>query len=122
MRVINGKLKWPNYIHSVWLQYVKTPIIIRYLLYTIYYLYVAILIMYLYTNRLALDSIIKEIHLTTGCRLITMESRHVLRARVESVVWFILSLGLAIFIPDILKVMGPLGGLASLYMMTFPGT
>ena len=76
---------------------------------------------YILTYRLALDSIIKEIYSSTGCRLISVESRHILRARVESVVWFLLTLLLAIFIPDILKVMGPLGGLASMYMLTFPG-
>ena len=73
------------------------------------------------TNRLALDSIIKEIYSTTSYRLKMVESRDVFRGRLESVLWFFLSLGLAIFIPDILKVMGPLGGLASMYMLTFPG-
>ena len=64
---------------------------------------------------------IKEIDSATGSRLITVNSRHTLRAQLESIVWFFLSLGLAIFIPDILKVMGPLGGLASIYMLTFLG-
>ena len=77
--------------------------------------------MVILTHRLALDSMIKEIDSTTGSRLITVNSRHILRARLESIVWFFLSLGLAIFIPDILKVMGPLGGLASIYMLIFPG-
>ena len=64
---------------------------------------------------------IKEIDSTIGSRLITVNSRHILRARLESIVWFFLSLGLAIFIPDMLKVMGTLGGLASIYMLIFPG-
>ena len=77
--------------------------------------------MVILTHRLALDSMIKEIDSTIGSRLITVNSRHILRARLESIVWFFLSLGLAIFIPGILKVMGPLGGVASIYMLTFPG-
>ena len=71
--------------------------------------------------RLALDSIVKEIYSSTECKFKLVESRHILRARLESIVWFFLTLVLAIFIPDILKVMGPLGGLASIYMLIFPG-
>lgn len=51
----------------------------------------------------------------------TGESRSIRRSRVEAVVWFLLTLGLAVFIPDILVVMRPLGGLASMFMLTFPG-
>jgi len=50
-----------------------------------------------------------------------IESRHVLRSRLEAIIWFLLTLGLGIFIPDILVVMRPLGGLASMFMLTFPG-
>lgn len=49
------------------------------------------------------------------------ESKSIMRSRVEAVVWFLLTLGLAIFIPDILVVMRPMGGLASMFMLTFPG-
>ena len=50
-----------------------------------------------------------------------IECKDVLRRRLEAFIWFLLTLGLAIFIPDILVVMRPLGGLASLFMFTFPG-
>ena len=50
-----------------------------------------------------------------------IEYKHILRSRLEATIWFLLTLGLAMFIPDILVVMRPLGGLASMFMLTFPG-
>jgi len=51
----------------------------------------------------------------------TLDNWQQTRLRVEAIVWFICSLGLAIFIPNIVKVIQPLGGLAAAFIFIFPG-
>ena len=52
---------------------------------------------------------------------IPFKSHDIARARLEAVGWFSLSVLLASFIPDVLIVVGPIGGLTGLFMITFPG-
>jgi len=73
-------------------------------------------------HRSSFDSILME--LMTAVRHQSMwSSEHVqtIRFRLEAIGWFLFTLTLAIFIPDIVVVMRPLGGLASMFMLTFPG-
>jgi len=51
----------------------------------------------------------------------TLDKWELTRHRVETSIWYICSLGLAIFIPDIAKVIQPLGGLAAAFIFIFPG-
>lgn len=43
------------------------------------------------------------------------------RHRIEATIWCLLSILFAIFIPDIIKVIQPLGGLAAAFIFVFPG-
>ena len=72
-------------------------------------------------RRSAFDSILMELLTLVDHKPFMIEYKDVLRRRLEAIIWFLLTLGLAIFIPDILVVMRPLGGVASLFMFTFPG-
>ena len=78
--------------------------------------------MYIVLVRSALDSSLVEGLLTSN--LVTnktLDKWQPTRHRLEATIWYICSLGLAIFIPDIVKVIQPLGGLAASFIFIFPG-
>jgi len=51
----------------------------------------------------------------------TLDKWQLTRHRIEASIWYICSLGLAVFIPNIEKVIQPLGGLAAAFIFIFPG-
>lgn len=72
--------------------------------------------------RSALDSTLVAGLLTfTKVKEETLDRWQLTRHRVEATVWFFLSVLSAIFIPDIVKVIQPLGGLAAAFIFIFPG-
>lgn len=74
------------------------------------------------TLRSALDSsLVIGLLAFTKVKRETLEQWQSTRLRVEATVWFFLSLLCAIFIPDIIKVIQPLGGLAAAFIFIFPG-
>lgn len=72
--------------------------------------------------RSALDSTLVAGYLTfTKVNQETLDRWQLTRHRIEATVWFFLSVLFAIFIPDIVKVIQPLGGLAAAFIFIFPG-
>ena len=56
------------------------------------------------------------------CRVAPLVEPHKnARLRVEGTIWVLLSLALALFVPEILYVINPLGGLAGAFILIFPG-
>ncbi|XP_065913738.1 sodium-coupled neutral amino acid transporter 7-like isoform X2 [Dysidea avara] len=74
-----------------------------------------------YVGRSSFDSILIELVTAVKHRSMLSERVQTIRFRLEAIGWFLFTLTLAIFIPDIVVVMRPLGGLASMFMLTFPG-
>jgi len=82
------------------------------------------LLCFVFLYRSSFDSILMELVTAVNSvkyKSISSERLQTTRFRLEAVGWFLLTLALAIFIPDIVVVMRPLGGLASMFMLTFPG-
>ena len=75
----------------------------------------------LFTHRTALDSILMR--LFRLCKVDKQVDEHrTARLRVEGTIWVLLSLVLAIFVPEILYIINPLGGLAAAFILIFPGS
>ena len=77
--------------------------------------------MCVFLHRSSFDSILIELVTAVKHRSMLSERVQTIRFRLEAIGWFLFTLTLAIFIPDIVVVMRPLGGLASMFMLTFPG-
>lgn len=70
--------------------------------------------------RTALDSLLMK--LFRLCRIDKkLESFPGTKWRVEGVVWLLITLALAIFVPEISYVLNPIGGLAGTFIFVFPG-
>ena len=52
----------------------------------------------------------------------TLNQWQLTRLRIEATIWFFVSLLFAIFIPDVVKVIQPLGGLGAAFIFVFPGS
>lgn len=74
-----------------------------------------------FCGRTALDSMLMK--LFRLCKVDSMVGPHeTARLRVEGIVWVLLSLALALFVPEIHYVINPLGGLAGAFILIFPGS
>jgi len=74
------------------------------------------------SHRSALDSsLVTGLLAFTKVRKESLAEWQLTRHRIEATIWFFLSLLFAIFIPDIIKVIQPLGGLAATFIFIFPG-
>lgn len=70
--------------------------------------------------RTALDSVL--LRLFRLCKIAdTVESYPLTRWRVEGAAWLLITLALAIFVPEISYVIHPIGGLAATFIFIFPG-
>jgi len=69
-------------------------------------------------NRVAIDSLLPDISGQTATDVHVMERR---RRIIVTLIWFIISLLFALFIPDIGVVISLLGGLAAIFIFVFPG-
>lgn len=71
-------------------------------------------------SRTAADSLLLRV---VGRRRVGAFLQHhaAARLRVEGTVWFLLSLPLALFVPQISYVINPIGGLAAAFIFIFPG-
>ena len=71
-------------------------------------------------SRTALDSLLMK--LFRLCRIDKkLESFPGTKWRVEGVAWLLITLALAIFVPEISYVLDPIGGLAATFIFVFPG-
>ena len=90
--------------------------------YTVFSRYDTITVALLHPCRTALDALLVEGLLAfTKVKKGSLDRWQLTRHRVEATVWFLLSIAFAIFIPDIGKVIQPLGGLAASFIFIFPG-
>ena len=84
--------------------------------------------------RLALDSVLtnlssvvyrkifkKELKVKFRCKTKWVPGPERWRAWTESVVWMVLSVILALFVPQVKYVISPMGCLAAIFMLVFPG-
>jgi len=75
-----------------------------------------------FTTRFIIRSALDTFLLELGCHKWTVFKSHdTARIRLQAVVWFSLSVFLASFTPDVLIVIGPIGGVTATFMITFPG-
>lgn len=69
-------------------------------------------------DRVAIDSLLPDLSGRSIADVQVMERR---RRVVTAVAWFVVSLLIALFIPDIGVVISLLGGLAAIFIFVFPG-
>ena len=80
------------------------------------------MIIFAFSLRSALDSsLVAGLLKFTKVKAETLDRWQLTRQRIEATVWCFLSILFVIFIPDIGKVIQPLGGLAAAFIFIFPG-
>ena len=73
----------------------------------------------LFGHRVAIDSLLVDVSKRSADDVDVMERR---RRVITTLIWFIISLLLALFIPDIAVIISLLGGLAAIFIFVFPGS
>ena len=69
-------------------------------------------------HRVAIDSLLVEVGRRSADDVDVMERR---RRVITTLIWFIITLLIALFIPDIGVIISLLGGLAAIFIFVFPG-
>lgn len=69
-------------------------------------------------HRVAIDSLLVEVSRRSSDDVDVMERR---RRIITTLIWFIITLLIALFIPDIGVIISLLGGLAAIFIFVFPG-